>query len=139
MELKLSKLVQLRFCGSIVPALRVELFDYMVDEGGKSAKAWLGRSQKRDILPQLSICTESVIWLQYTFFLSSFFDYFHKIIFDIIYIQSIVQTYTMLDYTTLPPFAKIIQSFILMQKNLEKGLNRVEGGGALSGQYRMLL
>ena len=86
----MSELLAAAFCDSIVSTLGVELFPYMVDEGGESAKAWLRRSQKGDILPKLSIGTQSVIWLYHTFFLSSFFDYFQKTMFDIIYIQGIV-------------------------------------------------
>ena len=49
------RLQQLRFCVSNVPALRVELFHYIVDEVGESAGAWLGRSKKGNTLPQLSL------------------------------------------------------------------------------------
>ena len=50
-------------------------------------KTLAGEEPKReyiDIFPQLPIGTQSVIWLYHTFFLSSFFDCLHKIIFDII-------------------------------------------------------
>ena len=56
-------LQQLQVCVSIVPALGVDLFDYIVDESGESARAWLGKCQKGDTLPQLSVVTQRVIWL----------------------------------------------------------------------------
>ena len=56
-------LQQLQVCVSIVPASGVDLFDYIVDESEESAKAWLGKSQKGDTLPQLSVVTQTVIWL----------------------------------------------------------------------------